>query len=364
MKKENKIVFIIHSLSQPRCIKRVISLQEAGFECVVYGYNRGYYDVNTFPKTINVNVLGMMENGSSRKNFITAKKNLDNIIRENGHNCIYYTFGFLASFLISFKKVAFVYEISDILYAYPKYNKIRWIMKLIDRRLINKAQCVVMTSGGFQSFYKRFDQKVLILPNKVNSSLIKIKRNILDTKSHCIRFAFIGAIRYNSIFRFAQTIGERFPNHEFHFYGGAPQSTLNRVHALTTKYKNVILHGPFKSPEDLPQIYYNVDVVVACYDTNSLNECIAEPNKLYESILFCRPIVVSKGTYLADRVAKYKCGFSIDPSSSESIYSFLQALNFEELRKISYIEQHTDVKEVVNDATELVNTLKGIVRHG
>ena len=63
--KQNKIVFIIHALSQPRCIKRVTSLQQAGFECAVYGYNRGNYDINTYPETIKVKVLGSMENGNS-----------------------------------------------------------------------------------------------------------------------------------------------------------------------------------------------------------------------------------------------------------------------------------------------------------
>ena len=218
MENNRKIVFIIHALSQPRCIKRVSSLHQAGFDCIVYGYNRGNYDVNTFPEGIKVNVLGTMQNGSNQENFNTAKEHLKEIVKENGKDCIYYTFGFLASLLISFKKVPFVYEISDVLYAYPKYDKVRWLMKMLDKHVINKAKFVVMTSGGFQQFYGLDDSKVILLPNKVDQSLKDVARLPIRKEPHPLRFAFVGAIRYDSIFRFAQTIGERCPDYEFHFY--------------------------------------------------------------------------------------------------------------------------------------------------
>ena len=133
---------------------------------------------------------------------------------------------------------------------------------------------------------------------------------------------------------------------------------MQRVSALTTRFNNLYHHGPFKSPGDLSRIYNDIDVVVACYDTDSLNERIAEPNKLYEAILFCRPIVVSEGTYLAKRVADYGCGFSIDPSTTDSVLVFLQTLSLERLSSISLHEKNIDVNEVLNDAMPLIKVLK------
>ena len=357
---KNKLVFVIHSLSQPRCIKRVLSLRQAGFECVVYGYNRGNYDVNAFPDDIPVNVLGVMQNGSNGDNLRTAKRNFDRIIKENGKDCIYYTFGFLASFLISFRRVPFIYEISDVQYAYPKYDKVRFLLKMLDKRIIRKARYVVMTSGGFQKFYGLSGDKVILMPNKVSPLLKDVPRQTIDVSQPKLRFAFVGSIRYDAIFRFAQTIGERFPGYEFHFYGGAPEKTLKRVGALTDRFSNIFLHGPFKSPEDLPGIYNEAHIIVACYDTNSLNERIAEPNKLYEAILFCRPLVVSVDTYLAQRVAEYGCGYAIDPSSVDSIASFVESLTTDALKAVSERERLVDVKEITNDATLLVDALSKI----
>lgn len=359
-----KIVFIIHALSQPRCIKRVTALYRAGFECVVYGYNRGNYDVNTFPSDVRVITLGSMENGSNLKNFGTARRNLTSIINTEGKNCIYYTFGFLASMLISFKNVSFIYEISDVLYAYPKYDKVRFFMKWLDRRVIRRARNVVMTSGGFQKYFGVYDPKVIILPNKVSSTLRTFERMTLCDSNHPLRFAFIGAIRYDSIFRFAHSIGEHFPDYKFHFFGGAPEHTLQRVKSLVDSHSNIYYHGPFKSPDDLPKIYSEIDIVVACYDTNSLNERIAEPNKLYEAMMFCRPIVVSEGTYLAERVIKYGCGYTINPSSEEAIVTFISALNHEQLIAVSKNEQKINVNEIVDDASSLIESLTSETHHG
>ena len=49
-----KIVCLLSSLSQPRCIKRVNSFVEAGFEVEVYGYSRGFYDVNSLPAKVKI----------------------------------------------------------------------------------------------------------------------------------------------------------------------------------------------------------------------------------------------------------------------------------------------------------------------
>lgn len=37
--------------------------------------------------------------------------------------------------------------------------------------------------------------------------------------NNCIRFAFIGGIRYKSLLSIADAITRKFSNHEFHFYG-------------------------------------------------------------------------------------------------------------------------------------------------
>ena len=59
----NRVIFVVDSLTQPRCIKRILSFSNAGYECVVYGYDRKKFNCNVMPDTIKVTVLGEMCDG-------------------------------------------------------------------------------------------------------------------------------------------------------------------------------------------------------------------------------------------------------------------------------------------------------------
>ena len=61
-----------------------------------------------------------------------------------------------------------------------------------------------------------------------------------------------------------------------------------RIREIVKRYPNIFLHGSFSNPQDLAKVYESFDVCVTCYGTSSGNVKIAEPNKLYESIYFCK----------------------------------------------------------------------------
>ena len=346
------------SLSQPRCIKRVTALMEAGYHCIVYGYRRGLYDVNDFPKGIEVNVLGEIKNGDYKNNFKQVYADVTSVYRLHRKNALYYAFGFMPSLFFALKRVCFVYECSDVFYAYPKFDKVRWLLKRMDKWLIGKSKVTVMTSGGFAEFFGVADREsVVVLPNKVSPRLKSLVRKRLSV-SNCLSFGFVGSIRYQNVFRFVEVIGKEFPQHSFHFYGGGDKKTIERVEGLALDYPNVHYHGKFKSPEDLYRIYENLNIVVACYDNTSLNEQIAEPNKLYESLFFCKPIIVSPQTYLSRRVLGLGCGFVVDASEYNSIKDFIANLSIDQVNRISDIEFNTPLSEIVDSPAELIGKVQ------
>ena len=92
-----------------------------------------------------------------------------------------------------------------------------------------------------------------------------------------------------------------------------------------------------------------------------MNERIAEPNKLYESIFFNKPIVVSDGIYLSDRVKEMGCGYCIDASRKESISSFLDSLNVDAVRNLSRRISLIDEKLIVSNQNDLNKYIKAII---
>lgn len=358
------IVFISPNLSQPRCIKRVTSFYESGCVCEVYGYERGNYDVNKYPEGVNVTVFSKIEDGINYVSKLRlAYYDVKSIIKKYKHNeVLFYSFSMQHSMICRLFGVKYIYEISDILYAYPRFMQYLKVFKWIDKKLIKNSHKTVMTSGGFYDFFGLKSSKIMVIPNKVSPKLETIgKRERLTLSGERIRFAFIGGIRYESVARFAKVIGERFPQHTFSFYGVCSPAVKKLIDfdAIINKYDNVEHYGMFKSPEDLPGIYKNVDIVIACYDVSTLNERLAEPNKLYEALFFCKPIVVSDDIFLGNRVKELKCGYSIDASTDESICCFITSLTTSSINSISEHEYNMPHSEMVDNTDKLIPELIG-----
>lgn len=353
-----KIVFILGSISQPRCIKRIQSFLNAGYGVEVYGFDRNIYRQNAAIEGVNFHILNEQKDGSNYLlKTIQFHKGIQSIIKkENKNECIFYSFGFAITLFMLLNRVLYIYEISDILYGYKKYVGFQWLFKIIDKILIKKSLLTVMTSEGFLNYLYKNERThdIIIQPNRLTANFLKISRpSIKQINSNKLVFSYVGAIRYpNTVFRFAKIIGKSYPNFQFHFYGESYLS--GQAKKISDEYENVFYHGAFKNPEDLEKIYQNIDILVACYDTEGLNERIAEPNKLYESLYFKKPIIVSKGIFLEKQVMKYKSGFSIDATSDKNIYNFLNELRIEKLKEIQNNISSVNLEDIIDDNSQRI----------
>ena len=352
-----KIIFI-GGLNHPRTIKRITTFYNYGFDVVVYGYDRQrFQNVNSIPDKIEAHKLGTaIDGGGYIRKLFSLMASIRKICKKyNDEEVSYYSFGFISSLLLYFlTSKPYIYEISDIIYANFNNKYIRSILRYIDRKVIRGSHLTLMTSKGFEEwlFPKNPPQNIIIQPNKMNSYFHSIERKAKHISDN-INFAFIGWLRYpNTIFRFAKIIGESYPKHSFHFYGDSDYR--DQAAALANQYNNIYFHGKFKNPEDLEKIYNSIDVVIACYDTSTINERIAEPNKLYEAMFFCKPIVVSPNIFLAKQVEHYGCGLTLDASSDENITSFLDCLEVNKLNKIVKTCLSVDKEELIDNPNILV----------
>lgn len=352
-----KIVFICDLLSQPRIIKRIYSIQQSGIEVKVYGYRRNKYNCNTFPFSIPVYTLGEMEDSKGyAKKLWQTHKDIANVIKENGtKDTIYYAFGFIPALFLYLKKAAYYYEISDLLYGYKKFSSLKNYFIFFEKRIIKHSLTTIMTSMGFKEYLlgTNDESNIIVLPNKLNEHFQIINRNVTSFNiGKRLVFSYVGAIRYKkTVLRFAQIIGEKFPKYEFHFYGESSMAPLCKE--LAEKYKNVKYFGAFKNPEDLENIYKNIDILVACYETENLNERIAEPNKLYEALFFCKPIIVSENTYLSQQVEKHQCGFAINAYKDQEIITLINSFTDDKLNYISQQELNIPTSNLINNQNDL-----------
>ena len=360
-----EIVFIAPQLQQPRVIRRINTVYQAGIPVKVYGFDSGIFSENlksiSFPVT---EIIKRDKKDSKAKKILCFIKTLKRIKKENSKDVIFYIFSAeMGNFSWILRNRKTIYEEADIFGAYFKSPFLRKAFKWIDKRTIKRSLLTVFTSEGFVDYTfgeNGRPDNVIVIPNKLNSRFFNaekkadVKVNEIDI-TH-IKFGFVGIIRYpNTIIRFAEVVGKYYPQHEFHFYGDPDvPSYLDNVKHMS----NVFLHGPFINPIDLPSIYSNIDIVISCYDTNSWNVRVAEPNKLYEAIFFETPIVVSKGTFLEKQVERFKAGYAIKSDDDKSIIDFISSINKKDLIASMLYESKVDWKDLVDDTIPFMERIK------
>jgi len=357
------ITFYLPTLTQPRHHKRIYSLRDRYF-VKVYAFDRGLYRKNAL-KIDALYILGEMANKSYFKRLQAYIKLIKSILNERNHTDLFYffTIDFALIGFLFLKRNRYIYEIGD--FAYLGFGTaFRNILTKLDAKIIKKSFLTILTSEGFKRYLTKFVQasdiskNTLVIPNRLSDKILQFERNTAPFQEvSSLSFGFAGLLRYpDTILRFAKIIGDRYSNHQFHFFGDGPMR--NQVEELVKKYKNIFFHGPYKNPEEIGKIYRMIDICVACYDTNGLNQRLAEPNKLYEAIYFGTPIIVSKDTYLAEVVISKGIGYTVDAHYDEEIIALLDNLTLKSLNKTRSKQLEIASDELLYSEREIIQYIE------
>ena len=331
-----KVIFIINSIQQQRCIKRIEEFIANGYEVEAYGFSRAEV-IPTLPENFRINVLAKFDNRVSYlKRLLIMYRTLKPVFKKYKHqNVLYYYFLLdVAMVCRMLCRRPYIYEESDLMQTYIPSAIVRNTLNRIDKRIIAHALVTTMTSEGFAQFHfgNTYPDNIVFVPNKLNSKVLQLAYTPSDLDMNRLRIGFVGGARYQTVVHFVRTFAEHFPQHEFHFYGTILDQKEEFEQIIET-HPNVFYHGKFSNPADLPAIYHQLDLVLATYDTRFENVRYAEPNKLYEAAYFQTPVIVSSYTFLAQRVQELGIGFAIDAMDTEAIIRFIRTLTQEDINR-------------------------------
>ncbi|MDX8344150.1 glycosyltransferase family 4 protein [Rossellomorea sp. YZS02] len=90
----------------------------------------------------------------------------------------------------------------------------------------------------------------------------------------------------------------------------------NYVSEASNQYSNVNFHGKVDYNRAL-DLYTTCDAMFAIYDPSIPNHKFSAPNKVYESMMLGKPIIVAKGTGIDKIVQSEKIGISINYSEKD-----------------------------------------------
>ncbi len=81
------------------------------------------------------------------------------------------------------------------------------------------------------------------------------------------------------------------------------------------------------SYEEVLKLTFSSDCIVALYDPSAPNNIFASPNKLFEAMMCAKPIVVTVGTAMAEKVLNENCGLVVEYNSVAELQTTFKLLD-------------------------------------
>lgn len=326
-------VFIISNIHLPRCANRVNEFVSRGCKVEAYYFDRPLYKHEIKNIYAPLHYLGDLESGGASywgRIYQQYKKVKEVVKKYKNTDTVIYLFGFDMALVYYFSKIKlpYIFEESDLRHTYFKPSFIAKYLERLDKKIIKKALLTVFTSEGFYKYHfgsEKLDN-VVVVPNRLDPEILK-QDNVRERvrkpfNPGKIKIGFVGSIRFKTVYNFVDVFCRTYPQCEFHFYGSPVRDNIEDL----KKYNNCHFHGVFSSPRDLPEIYSNIDLVLSTYDTDFENALYAEPNKMYEAMFFDVPIIVSSGTFVADKVNELGIGYDVNAMKDDEVLKLIETL--------------------------------------
>lgn len=216
----------------------------------------------------------------------------------------------LADQLLGKYKNRFWLDIRDFTYEnVPPYKK-------LVEKLVYAASAVSISSGAFRSFLPESDN--IYLTHNISNQEFAEEHCTLDIGQRPIQIGFVGGIQFVAQ---NQMLLQQFANHpgyRLKYVGKAHLGCDLKPFCVKNSILNADFYPAFTNDQK-PAIYRDIQLINCIYGNHNPVVRLLLPNRLYDCVLFKKPILVSKGTYLADVVEAYHLGIPVDVANENVV---------------------------------------------
>lgn len=180
--------------------------------------------------------------------------------------------------------------------------------KFLLKKVIDGSFFTTISSNGFRKFLPLSNK---IYPNhNISNDQDSMDRPTLYPGKKNIKIGYLGHIRYrDENIKLIQHIKK---NERYSLYFGGTYAVgceINEDPSL--KGGNIIFGGTFNN-SDKVRLYQDIDMIHSNYGNKKIGESTLLPNRLYDSIIFKKPLIVAPHTFMGEIVEKYNLGVTID----------------------------------------------------
>lgn len=332
------IVFLLSHIPNPRMNKRIDVAKKIGNTALISLDRKSYHIWEVQHKDIKNIIIPMPISTNPLKRVFQISLFAIKALRHlNKFKPKLIYVGNLDMLLIAYiyslrSNVKIIYEVGDLnklIIDEPKKTSLKLLRKLlifIESKLCKRINYLVVTSEKFyEMYYSKFipESKLVFMPNIPD---FKAFENYSPKKEGAFTVGFIGGIRYIKQLKMLVDVAGKLNINVLIAGAGFNKNEEKELREYCYGRDYVIFTGRYDYMTDVANLYQQCDCIYSVYDADLNNVKIALPNKLYESIYCNLPIIVSKGTYLAELVEKMGVGVAVNHRNSMELEDGLKKM--------------------------------------
>lgn len=231
-------------------------------------------------------------------------------------------------------KTPVIYECLDVHRLLCRKDVVGKALRWIEGSLLKRCIGLVVSSPAFLSehFEKHYagQYRALLVENRLTEAFEGLQRpekKKIRTEGS-LRLGWVGMLRcqrtLDLMCQLAETLGDRL---EIRVHGIPAEREIPNFHDQIGKHENIKFFGRYRAPEDLAEIYGDLDFVWSGdFMEAGLNSVWLLPNRLYEGGFYACPALTPAGTQTAKWLAERKCGLEVEEPLETTLLHEVEAL--------------------------------------
>ena len=374
-----KMLCVLPRQNDARIARRLDLLRAAGFDIEAVAFERDY-DAGRAPD-VPMQLLGRLRNVQYLARIGTLLRAVPKLRRAVRRNQLVYAFnsdvGALAVLASRGANAKVAVEIADIVDAQVAGGP-GPAVRTLERLALSQSQLLVLTTAGYLPYYRRWlklKTPAIVVENKLAQSFAQSVRPegapppASPPVNRPLRIGWFGVLREPWSLRVLDALTRQAPQRFAAVLAGSFDNRLTALGLNADSFERIVDNpniqyvGGYQSPEDLPRLYGQVDMVMDCYRT-AIPHSWAQTNKYYEACLFAKPLIVRAGCTDAEHIAQRNLGLVLDAASPEDAAREIAAITAEDWQR--WRDNATALPlqayALVDEAKELATALSALVR--
>jgi hypothetical protein len=335
------VLYFVHDLADPAVRRRVLTLQIGGAQVTLAGFRR---DENALAAVEGVQPieLGRTHDGRFAQRMTAIARSMTNLggsLRQVARPDVIIARN-LEMLAVANRAasrfgsdVPVVYECLDIHRLLLRRDMAGMAIRAAERHLGARVRLLLTSSPAFIEHYFRplsaLDLPTVLLENKVLSPDGCDTRHVAESRVPAEgtpwKIGWFGALRCRKslalLAEFSRRMEGRF---EIVLRGRPAHSEFKDFNGFVAREPFMSFHGPYKNPEDLYDIYRDVQFSWAIdFFEEGQNSNWLLPNRLYEGCLHGAVPIAMQGTETARFLASRKLGLMLDEANVERLSDLL-----------------------------------------